>query len=215
MSPRVTPLFAVLALALAACTGATAPTMPSRPSVSPVPTRPVASPAAAPTGTPAATASADSGNVNAPGTPDLSIEPVGAQAIRVTLVNLDAKAWSVSVAGTGNQAADAWILDVETGDVGPVITTTEAAAGVAGDPVEQPGLEAGDPAGRVCSTTLPVCVVAKSIVLPDGGNGTLVLELLRTDTSVALAVSAATATWPTDPFVLGPWTTTEAFPWGI
>jgi hypothetical protein len=215
MSPRVTPLFAVLTVVLAACTGAMAPAAPGLSAASPAATHAVASPAPTPSASPAPTASADTGNVNAPGTPDLSIEPAGAQAIRVTLVNPDAKAWRVIVTGTGSQAADAWTLDVETGDVGPVITTTETAAGVVGDPLEQPGLEAGDPAGRVCSAALPVCVVAKSVVLPDGGNGTLVLELVRTETSVALAVSAATAGWPTDLFVLGAWTTTEAFPWGI
>ena len=50
-------------------------------------------------------------------------------------------------------------------------------------------------------------------VAPPRGNGTLVVQLVRTDPSSALAASAATASWSTDPFVLGPWTTTAAFPW--
>jgi hypothetical protein len=223
MSPRVTPFLAVLVVAVAACAGTSAPAAPHQSAVAPIVTptvAPAATPAVAPSAPtaparPAATASADAGNVNAPGTSDLSIEPAGAAGIRVTLGNADAKAWRVSVAGTGNRAADAWTLDVETGDVGPVITTTETAAGVAGEPIEQPGLEMGDASGRICSATLPVCVVAKSVVLPAGGNGTLVLELVRTDGSVPLAVSAATARWTSDPFVLGPWTTTEAFPWEV
>ena len=213
MSPRITPLIAVLALAVAACSGTSAPITPSQTPIPPTPTHPAATPAATPIATPAATGSADTGNVNAPGVPALSVEPVGAQTIRVTLVDPAAKAWRITVTGTGGHADDAWTLDVETGDVGPVITTIERAAGMASDPVERPGLEAGDPAGRVCSTTLPVCAIAKTVVLPEGGNGTLVVQLVRTDPSSALAASAATASWSTDPFVLGPWTTTAAFPW--
>ena len=219
---RVTPSLAalalglMLALSLVACAGSVSPAASSQSTASPSVTHlapltsvpPVATPSA-----PVATASPDTGNVDRPGLPDLSVEPVGAQAIRVTLVNADAKAWRLVVTGTGSRAADSWALDVITGDVSPVITTTETTAGVAGDPVEQSTLELGDATGRVCSAGLPVCVVATTLVLPDGGNGTLVLELVRTDASVPLAVSAATAGWPSDPFVLGPWTTTDAFPW--
>jgi hypothetical protein len=151
--------------------------------------------------------------VDGSGTPELSIEPAGAQAIRVTLADPAAKAWRVVVTGTGSRAADRWVVEVETGDVGPAITTTDTIAGTAGEPQEQPGLEAGDARARICSTVLPVCIVAATVVLPDAGNGTLVLELVRTDAATALGVAAATAGWPADPFVLGPWTTTEAFPW--
>jgi len=218
MSSRVTPAFAALALALTlgACAGFSSPVAPGQPVASPTVTHLAPLATAAPVATPApsfATASPDTGNVDGPGAPDLSVEPVGAQTIRVTLVNTDAKAWRLVVAGTGRRATDSWTLDVATGDVGPAITTTEVTAGVAGDPVEQPALEMGDATGRVCSAALPVCLIAKTLVLPDGGNGTLVLELVRTDASVSLAVSAATAGWPSDPFVLGPWTTTDAFPW--
>ena len=96
----------------------------------------------------------------------------------------------------------------------PSITTLETVNGVAGDPQEQPGLEAGAATGRVCATSLPVCVNAASVRLPDQGNGTLTLELTRLEASADLSVTGGTAAWPSEPFVLGPWTTTEAFPWG-
>ena len=170
---------------------------------------------ATPTAIPAATP--DSGNVNAPVTPALSVETVGAVAIRVTLADPAAKAWRLTVAAPGSAggSADAiWTLTVETGDVAPVVTTTDAQNGVPGEPKEQPGLEAGAGTGRVCSLAVPVCVRAASVVLPHDGNGTLVLELGRTDTTTDLTVTGSTAGWPTDPFALGPWTSTEAFPWG-
>ena len=79
--------------------------------------------------------------------------------------------------------------------------------------MEQPSLEMGATTGKVCSASLPMCVRLASVQLPHGGNGILVLALTRTDPAAAMSVAGATARWPTDPFVLGPWTTTEAFPW--
>ncbi len=174
---------------------------------------PVPTPAASPA-IPAATAIPDSGNVDAPVTPALSIEPVSALAIRVTLADPSARAWRVSVAGMDG-TAERWTLTVETGDVAPVITTNETVNGVDGEPQELAGLEAGDATGRICSVAMPVCVRAASVVLPHDGNGTLVLEISRTDTTTALSVTGSTAGWPAEPFLLGPWTTTTAFPWGV
>jgi hypothetical protein len=146
------------------------------------------------------------------------VEPVGAVSIRVTLVDPAAKAWRVTVAGVGSSTGEAapgsWTLTVETGDVAPVITTTDTLNGVPGEPQEQQGLETGHPTGRVCSVAVPVCIRAASVVLPHDGNGTLVVEIGRSDTTVGLTVTGATAGWPNDPFMLGPWTTTSAFPWG-
>jgi hypothetical protein len=225
MFPRLTPaiLVASLAVGLAACSSIPAapvgPTSPASRAVAPaiaegsqataIESR-MPSPTIAPKPAPTAP---DTGNVGGPVTPALSIEPVGTSAIRVTLADPAAKAWRLTVAGTGAHAADRWSLTVETGDVAPVITTVDTVNGVDGQPQEQPGLEMGDANGRVCALNLPVCLRAASVVLPQDGNGTLVLELTRTDATVALDVTGGTATWTTDPFVLGPWTTTEAFPW--
>ena len=225
MSPRPTPvlLVATLALGLVGCASIPAAPVGAVPSAdsrtgdaSPVAAieRQTPSSAAAPTLAP--TANPDNGNVEAPVTPGLSVEPLGASTIRVTLADPVAKAWQLTVSGAGAGAgtADSWALNVETGDVAPVITTVETINGVVGEPRERAGLEAGARTGRVCSVAVAVCLRGASVVLPRDGNGTLVLELGRTDANAALWVTGATAAWPAEPFVLGPWTTTSAFPWG-
>lgn len=207
-------LAAAVAFALAGCSAAGhAPAASALPPTS----EPAATltPVAAPT-TALPTASApigDTGNVGAAGGPIISVEPLRTLAIRVTLADLDAKAWRVTVAGTGAAAQDRWTLTVETGDVAPAVTTTETLGGVDGEAREQVGLESGARTGRICSVSVPVCLQAATVVLPSDGNGTLVLELTRTDTATSLRVTGATATWPAEPFIVGPWTTTEAFPW--
>jgi hypothetical protein len=201
-----------LIAAVAACSGATSSdamgtaTLPATPSFVPV-TLPV------PTDDQTATASPDEGNVDGAIVPALSIEPVAAQTIRVTLADGSARAWRVTVQGTGNRAGDRWVFEVDTGDVGYTITAQDAEGGVEGVPREQPGLAAGQTDGSLCSSALPVCVAADSVRLPENGDGTLVLELTRTDAMQPLEVAAATAGWQGDPFTLGPWTITEAFPW--
>lgn len=224
MSPRFAPVVALIAvaLALAACSGSGTASGTGPPSfvalAAPAPAKPAATAApiataAAPTARPRATATPDTGNVEAPITPELSIELQTANTIGVTLVDRSAKAWQIVVRGTGDRASDRWVLTVETSDVAPVITTTDTKGGVEAQPVEQPGLEMGVTTGKVCSASLPMCVRLASVRLPHGGNGTLVLALTRTDPAAAMAVAGATARWPSDPFVLGPWTTTAAFPW--
>ena len=223
LRPTPVVIVAILAVGLVGCSSTpAAPVAPVSPSPSAAAERSAVTLPASPKPSPATptagpTATPDSGNVNAPVTPALSVETVGAVAIRVTLADPAAKAWRVTVAvpgSAGGPASATWALTLETGDVAPVITTTDAQDGVAGEPKEQPGLEAGAGTGRVCSVAVPVCVRAASVVLPRDGNGTLVLELGRADTATDLSVTGATAGWTTDPFVLGPWTSTEAFPWG-
>lgn len=165
-----------------------------------------------PTAVPA-TASPNAGNVSGPGDPDFSIEPVGNDTVRITLSAPDAKAWRIQVAGAGAKARNAWELTLATGDVAPAVTTTETFNGVADEPIEQMRLEMGTATGRVCSRALPLCVIASSVELPADGNATLVLELVRVDASAPLSVTASTATWDGDPFVLGPWTLSEPFAW--
>jgi hypothetical protein len=228
MSPRVAPFVALVAVVVAACSATGSGSGSAAPSFVTVPAPAAASPAATvgpsavaavpsarrrPTARPRPTVTPNTGNVDAPVTPELSIELQTASTIRVTLLDPSAKAWQVIVRGTGGRATNRWLLTVETSDVAPVITTTDTTRGVEAQPVEQPGLETGATTGKVCSSSLPICVRLASVRLPNGGNGTLVLSLTRTDPAVAMSVAGATARWPTDPFVLGPWTTTEAFPW--
>lgn len=209
MSPRVAPVlaFAVVSFAVAGCTGAAsaAPSAPPTPSSS-IPTAPV------PTRVP--TSSPDTGDVTVGTGPELSVEPRGTGAIAATIADPAAKAWRIVVTGIGDQGGDQWVLEVETGDVSPMITTTETVAGVTGEPVDRSSLADGTGPARVCSTVLPACVEAAGFRLPDNGDGMLSARLVVTDPAASLAVTGATATWPGEPFVLGPWTTTEAFPWG-
>ena len=220
MSPRIAPILVpaltAVAIAIAGCAGAAVgPTGPvASPPVSPAPVTTPEPTAVATSALATATVRPDTGDVAADQSgPQLSVEPVNAQAIRVTLVDPEAKAWRLVVDGTGDHSGDRWVLQVETGDIGPVITTSETVPGVQGQPVEQPDLESGIGRGQICSTILPVCLRAVTVRLPDEGNGTLVAELVRTDAALPLRVAGSTASWPTDPFVLGPWTMTEAFPW--
>lgn len=211
MSPRVVPVLAsaVVALALAGCTGATPPT-----SASPA-LPPASSVSTSSTPTPLPTSRPDTGDVAGAGTgPELSVEPIGADAIGATLTDPAAKAWQIVVAGTGDRSGDRWVLRLETGDVGPVITSTETVGGLTGEPVDRTWLADGSGAARVCSAVLPVCVEAAGLRLPQDGDGTLSARLVVTAPSVPMTVAGATATWPGEPFVLGAWTTTEAFPWG-
>lgn len=221
MSSRFAPSLAAAALALviAGCAAAGPGAASPVPSTPPAASSPVAAATSAPTSKPtirppaAPTASPDSGNVEDPAGPLLSVEPISAVAIRVTLADPAAKAWQVSVSGTGADARSRWDLTVETGDITPAITTREAVSGVASEPVEQTALEVGSPTGRICSIAVPVCIRAASVVLPADGNGTVVLEITRTDTTAPLVVTGATATWAGAPFILGPWAATEPFPW--
>jgi hypothetical protein len=211
-------MVALVAFTLAACssTGGGSPSfaaVPTPAAANHVATLGPTAVAAVPTARPLPTATPDSGNVDAPVAPELSVEPQTANTIGVTLVDKNAKAWQIVVHGTGDRASNSWVLSIETGDVAPVITTTETKKGVEAQPEEQPSLEMGVTTGKVCSTSLPMCVRLASVRLPRSGNGTLVLALTRTDPAAAMSVAGATARWPTDPFVLGPWTTTEAFPW--
>jgi hypothetical protein len=224
MSSRLAAvLLAAIAVAVAACAGAsssdltrgpmaTAATAPASPSSTPVAIEPAPTPVPVPA-SPSATVSPDAGNVDdLPLGPVLSIESISAKSIRVDLDDLDAKAWRIVVAGTGALAEDRLELTVETGDVAPTISLVEVQAGKV---VDRADLSAyGDPtatAGR-CHASLGVCVDADGIVPPDNGDGHLGIELTRIG-DASLTVTGETAGWPGEPFILGPWTPTEAFPW--
>jgi hypothetical protein len=225
MSSRLAAvLLAAIAVAVAACAGASssdltrgpmataATAAPVSPSPTPVASEPALTPVPAPA-SPSATVSPDAGNVDdLPLGPVLSIESISAKSIRVDLDDLDAKAWRIVVAGTGALAEDRLELTVETGDVAPTISLVEIQAGKV---VDRADLSAyGDPtatAGR-CHASLGVCVDADAIVVPVNGDGHLGIELTRI-ADVSVTVTGETAGWPGEPFILGPWTSTEAFPW--
>jgi hypothetical protein len=217
MSPRVAPVLAAsLALiAVAACSASAAPSSVV-PSANPVaPTAPVVTPAPVITPAPAATASPDAGNVDgsAPG-PELTIEMGTRDTIRATLDDPAAKAWRLVVAGVGERAGDRWEIVVEAGDVGPVITATEVRDGRVVDEMDLSGFADGTSAAGGCHGTLPVCLSSDGFRLPQDGDGHFSVQLVLPEPGTPLSITGGTATWPGEPFVLGPWTDTEPFVWG-
>jgi hypothetical protein len=224
MSHRLAHVLAIAVAAglVAGCVSAAAPspaspptTPTTRPTVAPstppgVAGEPVPSPEASPA---EPTALPEEGNVeDLPMGPVLSVESIGKRSIRVTLDDLDAKAWRIVVAGTGDLANDRLRLTVETSDVAPLISVVETSDGQVVDRIDLSGF--GDPTATagLCHPTLGVCVDADAIRLPANGDGRLAVELERTDDG-SLSVTGATAGWPGEPFILGPWSTTESFPW--
>lgn len=144
--------------------------------------------------------------------PDLAVERAGRGAIRATVTDAAAKSWRLVVAGTGTHAGDRWIIEVDTGDTGPVVAASETINGHEGEAVELATLEAGGTSGRICATRLPVCLDAATFRLPQG-DGRLAATLVATDAAAHLTIAGEHATWPSEPFVLGPWTATDAVPW--
>jgi len=228
MSHRLAPalIAAVAMLSVAACAAAplsspASPTpgaVPSQapgslpPATTPLPQTPVPS-------APASTASPvsegpDSGNVEEPAAgPMLSIELVDATTIRATIEDPAAKAWRIAVAGTGQLAQDRLSIVVETGDVAPMVTVAEIHDGRTVSVMDLSGF--GDPTAAAggCHATLGVCVDSDSIRYPARGDGRLVVNLSRIDGTMPLTVTGGTAGWPGEPFILGPWTNTDSFPW--
>ena len=224
MSARTAPaLLASLALlAVAGCASA-APAAPAStaPSFTPVAQAPRPTPIAAPTvsprqlPTPDPTASPITGDVEGnTGGPELTVEDVSSDTIEVTLGDPAAKAWRLVVAGTGDRAHDRWEIVVETSDVQPVITATEVRNDKVVDVMDLSGFDDGTAAAGGCHPSLGVCLDSDGFSLPADGNGAFSVRLSLQGATVPLTVRGGTAGWPAEPFVLGPWTDTEAFPWG-
>ena len=222
MAPRVAPVVAAsFVLLLVAACGASA--APSSAAPAPVATirvpeaEPVTSVAPAPTPVPVplVTAWPDAGNVDGGGSgPELTIEMVDSQTIRATLDDRSAEAWRLVVAGVGKRAGDRWEILVEVGDVAPAITATEVRDGHVVDVMDLSGFADGTAAAGGCHGTLPVCLSSDGFRLPQDGDGRFSVQLVLPDPGTPLAITGGTAPWPGEPFVLGPWTDTEPFPWG-
>jgi hypothetical protein len=191
---------------------------------SPVPSSPPATPSAVrapdPTRVPAATVPPEPtatpivGDVvgDADG-PELTVVPIDATTIAAGLEDPAAKAWRVEVRGIGAQAGDSWLITVETGDVAPVITATEIVGGETVGELDLSGMWDDTAVAGGCHSTLPVCLDSEGFRLPDHGDGTFAIRLHLADAGVALEVRGATAYWEGEPFILGPWHETTAFPW--
>jgi hypothetical protein len=220
MSPRFAPIAAAIVLLVAAaCAGPTAVTpapvalQPTAPTPTPVPmtdapTPPVTGPA--PTETPNAGAVDGSGDG-----PLLTVEFPGERLVDVTLEDAEARAWRVVVAGTGDLDGDRFDIVVETGDTGPVIAATAVQGGEPVDVIDLSFYGEETAAAGGCHRTLDVCVDSTSFTFADDGTGRLRIRLLMpAPAHSALTITGGTAAWPDEPFVLGPWSDTEAFAWG-
>jgi len=215
MSPRFVPLItaALASIVVAACVasgGVPSATAPVTPTPTPIPR---ATPRPTVPAPPIETPSPDSGDVDETGGPLLSVELLEADTIRATLEDKDAKAWRLVVEGVGDRAGDRFEIVVETGDVRPSITATEIRSGTVVDVMDLSAFADGTAAAGGCHGTLPVCLDSDGFRLPTDGDGTFSVRLTLLDPATPLRLTGATATWPGEPFLLGPWTETEAFPW--
>jgi hypothetical protein len=220
MSPRFAPVLVAsfALLVVAACSGtavlpvaptspaAVVPTPDDRPKPTPVPTPDVIAPP---------TESPNAGDVDGWGSgPELTVEFPREDLVDVTLEDPDAKAWRLVVRGTGALSEDRLEIVVEASDVMPVITATEIQQGAVVDEMDLTGYLDGTGAAGGCHRTLDVCVDSSWFRLPADGDGRFAIRLQMPNPGTALLVSGGTAGWPGEPFVLGPWSDTEAFPWG-
>ncbi len=210
MSLRLAPVVAV-SIALLAVSGcaSTAPIAAS-PASSPEPT-PITRPSAP--SVPVATASPDSGNVDGRRYPELTVEALGSDAVQVTIADPAARAWRLVIAGTGDIAGDRLDLVVETGDTEPSIIAAEVRGGIIVDEMDLSGYADGTAAAGGCHRTLAVCVDSDGFRLPADDDGTFSVRLTVVDPGAPLTITGGTATWPAEPFILGPWTDTEPFAW--
>ena len=217
MPSRFAPVIAaaVVLFAVAACAGAAvspaSPTAVRPPAALPTPT-PVATPIAEPTPTP----SANAGDVESQGRgAELTVEFPKPDLLDVTLEDSEAKAWRVIVTGTGDRATDRMEVLVEAGDVGPVITATEVQQGEVVGSIDLSNYFDETMAAGGCHHTLNVCIDSSSFRFSDDGTGRLRIRIQMPDPAAGrLLITGGTAGWPGEPFVLGPWTDTESFPWG-
>jgi hypothetical protein len=225
MSPRFAPIAtALVLLVVAACAApiavapsaaapvAMAPT-PALPTPTPVPTNDAPTP---PLTGPTPTSAPNAGQVDGSGAgPQLTVEFPADRLVDVTLEDAEARAWRVVVAGTEELAEDRFEIVVEAGDVGPVITATEIRGGEVGDAIDLSFYGEDTAAAGGCHRTLEVCVDSSSFTFADDGTGRLRTRLNMPDpSSGVLTITGGTAGWPGEPFVLGPWSATEAFAWG-
>lgn len=215
MPSRFAPVIAaaVVLFAAAACAAAV-PASPSpvrEPGSAPTPT-PVPTPTPQPTPTP----SLNAGDVEAQGRgAELTVEFPRPDLLDVTLEDSQAKAWRVIVAGTGERAKDRMEVLVEAGDVGPIVTATEIQDGEVIGSIDLSAYTDDTMAAGGCHHTLNVCIDSSSFQFSDDGTGRLRIRLQMPDPSAGrLLVTGGTAGWPGEPFILGPWTDTESFPWG-
>ena len=214
---RVPILAATIALfAVAACAASgVAPsprTTPGPIATAPAPT-PIVVPSVEPAATPSPTPPTDEGNVDGTVFPQLTVETIDAATLRVTLDDPSARAWRLVIAGSGDLRYDRLEIEVETSDIEPVITAREYRDSELVSEMDLSGYADGTAAAGGCHATLHVCVDSDGFRLPHNDNGRFRVRLAVADAAGPLAITGATAGWPGEPFILGPWVTTDTFDW--
>lgn len=216
-APVVTSV-ALIGLLAAACgippTPSPVPSLAPEPSVGvPSPT-PIARPSLVPSPEPSPGETPIVGGVDgSQDGPQLSIVTVDDDTIVATISDPAAKAWRITVTGTGALGGDRWDIVVETGDVSPVISAKQVQGGRVTDVMDLTGFLDPTAAAGGCHATLPVCLDSTGFNIPEGKHRFSVrLEL--PEGQVPLVIRGGSAAWDGEPFILGPWHETEAFPWG-
>ncbi|HEY4189206.1 MAG TPA: hypothetical protein VGM28_02190 [Candidatus Limnocylindrales bacterium] len=219
LAPIVAASLALIAAAACAATPSPATTppaivagpVPTAAAPTPVPTPATPSPTLQPTAAP--TTPPDEGNVDGDVYPQLTIEEPDASTLRVTLQDPEAKAWRLVVKGTGDLTFDRLEIEVETGDVAPVVTAREIHDSELVGTIDLSAFANGMGAAGGCHATLHVCIDSDGFRLPKNGNGRFRIRLSVAHAVGPLSITGSTAGWPSEPFVLGPWTGTAPFTW--
>ena len=203
-------------LVAAACTAAPIASSPSIPSSGPASTAPVPTPIPVPSVIPAPpatpTPAVDEGNVEGDVYPELAVEAIDAQTLRVTLDDPSAKAWRLVIAGDGDLRYDRLEIEVVTSDVAPLITAREMRDSEVVSEMDLSGFAYGGAAGG-CHATLGVCIDSDGFRLPKDSNGRFRFRLSIADATGPLAITGSTAGWPGEPFILGRWVDTDTLNW--
>lgn len=200
LTPR-RPILAVIALVLvvAGCASGAAQPSAAGPSAPAEPTdslRPSAPPRTLP----------PTGNTGSP-YPELSVTTDGPGYV-VELVDPTARAWRIVVAGTGFLAADRLELLVEIADIQAAVQVSTVIAGETVEISDLGGiLSTPTSAAGGCHPTLQICYSSGGIGIDlETGSVGLILERLEAG---SFTILGETATWPGEPFILGPWKATD------
>jgi hypothetical protein len=142
--------------------------------------------------------------------PELAVSSGGPGYV-VELTDPTAKAWRIVV--TGRTPGDRLELLVEVGDIVPGVIVTTVVGGQAVDEHDLTGIvSTPTSAAGGCHPVLQACYSSGGIDIDlDAGRIGLVIEQIE---ATGLSITGATAGWPDQPFVLGPWRTSETFQTG-
>jgi hypothetical protein len=131
----------------------------------------------------------------------------------IDVVDPTARAWWITVSGTGAHTGDRLEIVAEVGDVWPGAAVRVYVAGELVDETDMNGLLDNETAvAGGCHPTLGLCFSSAGMDLsPEHGRLSVTLDGTAAG---AFEVRGATASWDGEPFILGPWRGTETVPVG-